>query len=73
MYSLKQHSLQLIILRGKKEHKKKTGFVITVYAVIRGEEILRTNNVITNDTINNVQKYSSPKECAAEVLHQSDL
>ena len=33
MYSLK-HSLQLIILRGRKEYKKKTDFVVTVYAVI---------------------------------------
>ena len=32
MYSLK-HSLQLIILRGRREYKK-TDFVVTVYAVI---------------------------------------
>jgi len=36
MYSLKQHSLQLIILRGRKEYEKETDFAITVYAVIQG-------------------------------------
>ena len=30
-------------------------------------------NVTTNHTINNIQKCSMQKECAAEVLHQTYL